>query len=71
MPEYLTCYDYGMGGVWLYIEAATAAEIEAAHPALTVFEVPPAWWSAEMESLTRTHDFRDPFWKNWLSELKL
>jgi hypothetical protein len=69
MPEYLTCYDYGMGGVWLYLEAASPAEIKTAYPDLTVFETPPAWWTAENESLTRGKNSRDPVWRDWLSKL--
>jgi hypothetical protein len=70
MPEYLTCYDYGTGGVWLYLEAGSPAEIRTTYPNLTVFEAPPPWWNAENESLTRKANFRDPFWQDWLSKLK-
>ncbi|HXC54620.1 MAG TPA: hypothetical protein VNU97_04950 [Rhizomicrobium sp.] len=70
MPEYLVCYDYGTGGVWIYLEAASSADIKAAYPDLTVFEALPTWWDAENEKLTRKADFRDPFWQDWLSKFK-
>jgi len=69
MPEFLTCYDYGTGGVWLYLEAASPAKIKAAYPELTVYETLPAWWNEENETLTRAQNFRDPVWQNWLSKL--
>jgi hypothetical protein len=71
MAEYLTCYDYGTGGVWLYVEAASAAEIRNTYPELTVFEAPPKSWDAENEALTRQHNFRDAFWQEWLSKFEV
>jgi hypothetical protein len=70
MPEYLTCYDYGTGAVWLYLEAASPGEIKACYPDLTVFETPPAWWDAQSEGLTRRANASEPFWQHWLSKLK-
>ena len=64
MPQYLTCYDYGQGGIWLYIEAGNPAEIAARYRDLTVFETPPAWWTDEMEQNARSH--QGPFWADWL-----
>jgi hypothetical protein len=43
MGEFLVCYDYGQGGVWAYLRAETAAEIQAKYPELTLFETPPSW----------------------------
>ena len=67
MPKFLVCYDYGMGGVWLYVEARSAAEIVEQYPALTVFEEPPAWWDAEREQRTRAAV--GPVWDDWLARL--
>jgi len=42
---YLTCWDYGMGGIWHYILAESPDAIRAKYPGLIVFEDPPAWWA--------------------------
>ena len=70
MRAYLTCYDYGQGGVWIYIDANSPSEITDSYPDLIVFEVPPAWWNEEMEKQTRKHNVSDTFWQEWLSKLK-
>lgn len=38
---YLVVHDYGMGGIWMYIDAASGEEIKRVYPELTVFERPP------------------------------
>jgi hypothetical protein len=43
---FLCCYDYGMGGVWVYVKARTKAEIEEAFD-LVAFEERPAWMDEE------------------------
>jgi hypothetical protein len=40
---YLVVYDYGMGGVWIFIDARNPEEIEAKYPELTVAAVRPDW----------------------------
>ena len=40
---FLACYDYGMGGLWWVIRAASSAHIERVAPALTVFDAVPDW----------------------------
>jgi hypothetical protein len=44
---YFACDDYGMGGIWLLIDARSAAEIEERFPALKAFEQPPDFLSDE------------------------
>ena len=44
MREFLSCYDYGTGGLWWWIEAESADAIHAEFRDLTVFDKPPAWW---------------------------
>ena len=51
--SYLTCYDYGTGGVWLLLDAPSHEIAQRAYPNLIVFETRPDWMSDEMEA-----DFR-------------
>jgi hypothetical protein len=46
---FLACYDYGQGGVWLLLDAASAEEAQSAYPELTVFSSRPAWMSEAQE----------------------
>jgi hypothetical protein len=58
-----------MGGVWLYREGATPADITAKYPDLTVFESRPLWMTDQEERLVRTK-FSDPAEKKaWLDLL--
>ena len=70
MPLFLTCYDYGMGGVWLYIEADSPEQIHQAYEGLTVFETPPAFWDDEHEAAARENLSTNPFWRDWLNRLR-
>lgn len=59
---FLVVYDYGSGGVWAYVRADSAEEIEHEFPELkVVFELPT--WMSEDERRTiaeqATHDLRD------------
>jgi hypothetical protein len=68
MPKFRACYDYGMGGVWLYVEAADALEVVERYPALEVFEDRPRWMSPEFdEKLLAAAG--NAFWTRWLAEL--
>lgn len=40
---YLAVDDYGMGGIWLCVDARSPAEITHAYPELEVFEEPPTF----------------------------
>jgi hypothetical protein len=44
-------YDYGMGGVWTYIRARTANEINAKFLDISVYDAPPEWMT---EALRQT-----------------
>lgn len=48
---FLVVYDYGQGGVWAYVKAASREEILQRFPELEVVEARPAW-------LTPDHDER-------------
>ncbi len=68
MPQFLAVYDYGMGGIWLYVEAPNAAQVVERYPALTVIHEPPPWWTPKLERETRAK-VGDPFWTEWLDAL--
>ena len=44
---YLAVDDYGMGGIWMCIDARSPEEIERLYPELTVFPDPPDFLSPE------------------------
>ena len=46
---FLTCYDYGGGGVWLLLEAPSREAAQDAYPEFTVFETRPDWMTEEEE----------------------
>lgn len=68
MAEYLACYDYGTGGVWLYVEAESAEALLARYPALSVIDEQPPWWTPEIEQQMRAK-IGDPWWEDWLANL--
>jgi hypothetical protein len=45
--KFLVVYDYGTGGLWAVISAASPAEIIEKYPALTVLEKQPDWMTKE------------------------
>jgi hypothetical protein len=40
---FLACYDYGQGGIWVFIVAESAREITDAYPELSIAERTPDW----------------------------
>jgi hypothetical protein len=69
MKKFLASYDYGQGGVWLYIEAKSPTQITETYRDLTVHKVPPPWWTDNMDQDAQSL-LSDPFWNQWLSKLK-
>ena len=49
--RYLVCYDYGMGGLWWHVRAASADQVRAIAPMLTVFETEPEWMTPDQRAL--------------------
>lgn len=49
---FLVVYDYGMGGVWLLIDARSVEEIESKYPKLKAYEDKPDWMSNSEKSET-------------------
>jgi hypothetical protein len=68
MSQFLACYEYGTGGVWLYVEAETASQVVERYPALTVFDQAPPWWTPDQEQASRAK-VGDPWWSSWLDSL--
>jgi DNA-binding CsgD family transcriptional regulator len=69
--RYLALYDYGSGGVWLYVLGDSRRQIAALFPELEVFAEPPSWMSPEeLQRIRRdmTFDVRQP--RGWLAELQ-
>jgi hypothetical protein len=40
---FLVVDDYGMGGIWMYVDARSAEEISSAYPELKVFDEAPTF----------------------------
>jgi hypothetical protein len=69
LPEFLVCYDYGQGGVWRYLHAASADAIAKEYPVLTVFDSAPPWWTPEIENSTRKSSEDKISLQSWLDKL--
>jgi hypothetical protein len=41
MPSFLVGYDYGMGGVWGFVDSPSEAEIRRIYPELKIFHEKP------------------------------
>src|SRR2546423_424576 len=55
---FLVCYDYGQGGVWAFVKARSANEIEKSAPDLKVFNRRPRWMTSQhMARLEKTMSF--------------
>jgi hypothetical protein len=55
---FIAVYDYGMGGVWFFLNARSAQEIEEKFPNLEVQEkFPTAFSNADIESVKKYFSF--------------
>jgi hypothetical protein len=45
--RFLAVHDYGLGGIWMYVDSPDAATIEQRYRELKVFETVPAFFSDE------------------------
>ena len=50
---FLVVYDYGQGGIWAYVLAQSANEIESRFPDLRVVATRPDWMDDEREARIR------------------
>lgn len=59
--RYLAVYDYGTGGVWCFIYAQSADQIEKQYPELKVIHDEPDWLKGDYRSQIekRTFDIDD------------
>ena len=57
--DFLTVYDYGMGGLWTVIRARSKEEITSKFPELIVMDKRPDWMSEE--DICYTIAIRDAF----------
>jgi hypothetical protein len=48
-------YDYGQGGVWAYVLAASKAEITEKFPELSIVDEAPSWMSDEFRATLEQH----------------
>ncbi|MCH8172298.1 MAG: hypothetical protein IIA70_03210 [Proteobacteria bacterium] len=67
--EFLVCYNYGSGGIWLYILARNKKEIQKKYPELKIVDERPEWFNDERELITREKlyfDIDEPA-KGWLA----
>src|SRR5260370_4154646 len=51
--EFLAVYDYGTGGVWVYLLADSAAQIHERYPELRVVSDRPDWLTGEEDRRLR------------------
>lgn len=54
--RYLIAYDYGMGGLWGFLDARSEEEIAAVYPELVVVHEPPSWMTQARRAGLREHD---------------
>jgi hypothetical protein len=53
--DYLACYAYGSGGIWLIVQARSRDEVAAHYPQLTVVDQPPGWLSPAKQVWLAAH----------------
>jgi hypothetical protein len=59
MKKHLVVYNYGQGGLWAFIHANSAQEIEDLYPELKVVDQMPSWMTPEMASRLEECDLED------------
>ena len=58
--KFLTLYDYGTGGCWMYICADSAQDVLDKYPELRILDREPDWFDDESRRITETVDIDDP-----------
>ena len=48
MEKFLTCYDYGTGGIWRYIIADSVQQILIKYPEVEVVDSIPKWMNQDV-----------------------
>lgn len=70
--RFLAVYDYGTGGVWVYVWARSPEEIEHRFRDLKIVDTPPAWMNADEQARTAelmTFDVDSVAPTDWISRL--
>lgn len=55
VQSFLTCYSYGMGGIWFLLKAPSYIQAKQAYPEFAVFETKPDWMTEEDEEKYRSY----------------
>jgi hypothetical protein len=66
---YLAVYDYGQGGIWIFIDSESTAQILNRYPGLSVVSHRPPWFTPEEQrrlASTSHFDIENP--SGWLLE---
>ena len=58
MPKFLVLYDYGTGGIWGFVFAKDAREIEKNLPELRVIQTTPDWMTPKILSSFENSEFQ-------------
>lgn len=66
---HLACYDYGMGGIWVLIDAHSAEQVSRGYPELVVLERPDWMDDEQLRDLEATMHFDIDEPHGWLAEL--
>lgn len=66
--KFLAFYDYGQGGIWIYLFARTMDEIKEKYPELQVITKVPAFLATHPITASMTFDIDDEP-KGWLEVL--
>jgi hypothetical protein len=56
---YLAAHDYGMGGIWMLIDAESAQQIESTYPDVKVVDTRPSWLTDEIFARIKAHSHFD------------
>jgi hypothetical protein len=56
---YLAAHDYGMGGIWMLIDAESAQQIERTYPDVKVIDNRPPWLNDEVFAKIKAHNHFD------------
>lgn len=67
---FLTCYDYGQGGVWAWVIAESAAKVQQAYAELTVLDRMPPWMTPEVLHRLESCDLNTTPPTGWLAILE-
>jgi hypothetical protein len=59
MPSFLVGYDYGMGGLWGFVDAPSEEEIKKIYPELKIAHERPSWMTDSIYEKIRARGLYD------------